>query len=85
MCNHAAPSLRLEIEAEWGATDKSPWDNEPSYRFTLQQETSSGWTSLETAGGFESTFDATTAAADALRQLASGPVPEEDPTKVKPS
>lgn len=85
MCTHAAPSLRLEIEAEWGATDKSPWDNNPSYRFTLQQETSSGWTSLETAGGFDSTFDAVTAAADALRLLTACPAPEEAPTKAKPS
>lgn len=69
MCTHAAPTLRLEIEAEWGTTDKSPWDNSPSYRFTLQQETSTGWTSLETAGGFDSTADAANAAADVLRLL----------------
>jgi hypothetical protein len=69
MCTHAAPTLRLEIEAKWGMTDKSPWDNSPSYRFTLQQETSSGWTSLETAGGFGSTAEAANAAADVLRLI----------------
>ncbi|MET3172967.1 UNVERIFIED_ORG: hypothetical protein ABIB52_000795 [Arthrobacter sp. UYCu721] len=69
MCTHAAPTLRLEIEAEWGTTDKSPWDNSPSYRFTLQQETSSGWTSLETAEGFICIADAADAAAEVLRGL----------------
>jgi hypothetical protein len=81
MCTHAAPTLRLEIEAEWGTTEKGPWDNNPSYRFTLQQETSSGWTSLETAGGFDSTFDAANAAADVLRDLTTN----SGHTKEKPS
>jgi hypothetical protein len=85
MCTHAAPTLRLEIEAEWGTTDKSPWDNSPSYRFTLQQETSSGWTSLETAEGFDNIAEAAKAAADALRLFTTSYGPEEARTKEKSS
>jgi hypothetical protein len=85
MCTHAAPTLRLEIEAEWGTTDKSPWDNSPSFRFTLQQETSSGWTPLETAEGFDSIVDAANAAADVLRRLTTNSESEEAQTKERPS
>ncbi|WP_144662908.1 hypothetical protein [Paenarthrobacter nicotinovorans] len=75
MCTHAAPTLRLSIEAEWGTPDRSPWDNDPSYRFTLQQESSTGWTSLEEGRGFSSTADAAAAAAQALQRRAIRQLP----------
>lgn len=68
MCTHAAPSLRLDIETEWDTPHNSnPWNSDPTYRFSLQQETSTGWTALQEAGGFTTPADAAEKAATALR------------------
>lgn len=68
MCTHAAPALRLDIETEWDTPhNNNPWNSDPTYRFSLQQETSTGWTALQEAGGFTTPADAAEKAATALR------------------
>lgn len=68
MCTHAAPSLRLDIETEWDTPHNSnPWNSDPTYRYSLQQETSAGWTALQESGGFTNPADAVEKAATALR------------------
>lgn len=79
MCTHAAPTLRFDIEAEWTTPDKSPWESEPSYRYTLQEETSTGWKALEEASGFNSTVEAAYAAAQALRLRTTTTAPDQEP------
>jgi len=68
MCTHAAPTLRLDIETEWDTPHNSnPWNSDPTYRFSLQQETSTGWAALQEAGGFTTPAAAAEKAATALR------------------